>query len=76
MSHMKRWKTAEAKTYEILSVTRHASDLDSLVVTDTIPLKEDAQKSSHIRQISVAELLGETIRRISKEESVSSLFLE
>lgn len=53
-----------------------ASDLDSLVVTDTIPLKEDAQKSSHIRQISVAALLGETIRRISKEESVSSLFLE
>ena len=53
-----------------------ASDLDSLVVTDTIPLKEDAQKSSHIRQISVAKLLGETIRRISKEESVSSLFLE
>lgn len=54
----------------------NASDLDSLVVTDTIPLKEDAQKSSHIRQISVAELLGETICRISKEESVSSLFLD
>ncbi len=52
------------------------SDLDSLVVTDTIPLKEDAEKSTHIRRISVAELLGETIHRISCDDSVSSLFLE
>jgi ribose-phosphate pyrophosphokinase len=50
------------------------SALDELVVTDTIPLREDAQKSKRIRQLSVAELLAETIRRITDEESVSSLF--
>lgn len=54
----------------------NSSDLDSLVVADTIPLKEDAEKSMHIRQISIAELLGETIRRISCDDSVSTLFLE
>jgi ribose-phosphate pyrophosphokinase len=51
-----------------------SSALDELVVTDTIPLREDAQKSKRIRQLSVAELLAETIRRITDEESVSSLF--
>jgi ribose-phosphate pyrophosphokinase len=50
------------------------SALDELVVTDTIPLREDALKSTRIRQLSVAELLAETIRRITNEESVSSLF--
>ena len=50
------------------------SALDELVVTDTIPLREDALKSKRIRQLSVAELLAETIRRITNEESVSSLF--
>lgn len=51
------------------------SVLDELVVLDTIPLTEAAQKCSRIRQLSVAELLAETIRRISKEDSVSSLFI-
>ncbi len=51
-------------------------DLDELIVTDTIPLKADARASSHIRQISVAKLLGETIRRISTDDSVSSLFVD
>ncbi len=52
------------------------SSLDELVVTDTIPLSEEAQKSSRIRQLSVADVMAETIRRISNEDSVSSLFIE
>ncbi len=52
------------------------SALDELVVTDTIPLRDDARASSRIRQLSVAELMAETIRRISDEASVSSLFIE
>jgi len=52
------------------------SALDELVVTDTIPLNEEAQKCSRIRQLSVADVLAETIRRISNEDSVSSLFIE
>lgn len=52
------------------------SALDELVVTDTIPLREDALACKKIRQLSVAELLAETIRRISNEDSVSSLFIE
>ena len=53
-----------------------ASELDELVVTDTIPLSAEAQACSRIRQLSLAELLAETIRRVSNEESVSSLFIE
>jgi ribose-phosphate pyrophosphokinase len=52
------------------------SVIDELVVTDTIPLREDAKASKKIRQLSVAELLAETMLRISNEESVSSLFME
>ncbi|HHO68231.1 MAG TPA: ribose-phosphate diphosphokinase [Gammaproteobacteria bacterium] len=52
------------------------SDLDELVVTDTIPLRPDAQACPRIRQLSVAEMLAEAMRRISNEESVSSLFVE
>lgn len=52
------------------------SVLDELVVLDTIPLTDAAQNCSRIRQLSVAELLAETIRRISKEDSVSSLFID
>jgi ribose-phosphate pyrophosphokinase len=52
------------------------SQLDELVVTDTIPLRDDAARCPKIRQVSVAELLAETIRRISNEDSVSSLFVE
>jgi len=51
-----------------------ASELDELVVTDTIPLRPDALACKKIRQLSVGELMGETIRRISNEDSVSSLF--
>jgi ribose-phosphate pyrophosphokinase len=52
------------------------SDLDELVVTDTIPLAEDARSCPRIRQLSVAGLIAETILRIYTEESVSSLFIE
>ncbi len=52
------------------------SDLDELVVTDTIPLSSEARACTRIRQLSIAELLAETIRRISDEESVSSLFVD
>lgn len=59
------------------SVQRIAdSELDELVVTDTIPLHEAAGACPRIRQISIAELLAETILRVSREESVSSLFME
>ncbi|WP_370260752.1 ribose-phosphate pyrophosphokinase [Limnobacter sp.] len=52
------------------------SDLDELVVTDTIPLAEDARQSGKIRVLSVAELMAETIRRIVRSDSVSSLFID
>ena len=53
-----------------------ASVLDEVVVTDTIPLRPDAAACGKIRQVSCAALLGETISRISREDSVSSLFIE
>jgi len=52
------------------------SVLDELVVTDTIPLSEAALACKKIRQLSCAALLGETISRISREDSVSNLFIE
>ena len=52
------------------------SALDELVVTDTIPLREDARACTRIRVLTVASLLAETMRRISNEDSVSSLFVE
>ncbi|GAA3917245.1 ribose-phosphate diphosphokinase [Luteimonas lutimaris] len=56
------------------NITR--SELDELVVTDTIPLSEAAASCGRIRQLSVAELLAETIRRIAFGESVSSLYVD
>jgi len=52
------------------------SQLDELVVTDTIPLSEAARACPRIRQLSVAELLAETIRRVAFGESVSSLYVD
>ncbi|MBI5611854.1 MAG: ribose-phosphate pyrophosphokinase [Gammaproteobacteria bacterium] len=52
------------------------SPLDELVVTDTIPLRADAKACKRIRQLSVAELLAETMRRVANEDSVSSLFMD
>ncbi len=51
------------------------SALDELVVTDTIPLSPKAAACSRIRQLSVAELLAESIRRITSGESLSSMFM-
>lgn len=52
------------------------SALDELVVTDTIPLRPEARQCERIRVLPSAELMAETIRRINKEDSVSSLFVE
>ncbi len=52
------------------------SALDELVVTDTIPLSSQASKCEKIRQLSVAELLAESIRRINAEESIGSLIMD
>ncbi|MEY2867487.1 MAG: hypothetical protein RIQ43_1513, partial [Pseudomonadota bacterium] len=58
----------------IANVTNSA--LDELVVTDTIPLSDAAKACGRIRQLSVAEVLAETIRRIALGESVSSLYVD
>ena len=67
-------------THPVLSgaaISRIAeSTLDELVVTDTIPLREDARACKRIRQVSIGGLLAETMLRISNEDSVSSLFME
>jgi ribose-phosphate pyrophosphokinase len=52
------------------------SELDELVITDTIPLSEAAVACGKIRQLGVAELLAETMRRLALDESVSSLYLD
>ncbi|RMH89485.1 ribose-phosphate diphosphokinase [Lysobacter pythonis] len=73
-------KVAAYITHPVLSgpaidnITRSA--LDELVVTDTIPLSDAARTCEKIRQLSVAELLAETIRRIAFGESVSSLYVD
>lgn len=67
-------------THPVLSgeaVTRiNASNMDEVVVTNTIPLSDAAADSDKIRQLSVAHLLGESIRRITASDSVSSLFTD
>ncbi|MDG1080959.1 MAG: ribose-phosphate pyrophosphokinase [Porticoccaceae bacterium] len=50
------------------------SQLDELVVTNSIPLREDARKCGKIRTLSLGKLLGESVRRISNEESISAMF--
>jgi len=52
------------------------SQLDELVVTDTIPLSDEARACGRIRQLSVAQMLAETIRRMAQGESVSSMFMD
>jgi ribose-phosphate pyrophosphokinase len=50
------------------------SQLDELVVTDTIPLSEEAKSVVKIRQLTTADLLAESMRRVANEESISALF--
>jgi ribose-phosphate pyrophosphokinase len=50
--------------------------MDEVVVTNTIPLSDAAAASEKIRQLSIAHLLGESIRRITVSDSVSSLFVD
>ena len=50
------------------------SELDQLVVTDTIPLSDEARTIGKIRQLTISDLLAESIRRVSNEESISALF--
>ncbi len=52
------------------------SVLDELVVTDTVPLRSEAQGCAKIRQLSIVDLLAETMRRINAEESVSSIYMD
>ncbi len=65
-------------THPVLSgeaVTNIAtSQLDELVVTDTIPLRKESRSCTKIRQLTIADLLAESIRRVSNEESISALF--
>ncbi len=51
-----------------------SSQLDELVVTDTIPLSDEAKTISKIRQLTMADLLAESMRRVANEESISALF--
>ena len=53
-----------------------ASHIDEVVITNTIPLSDAGKKCAKVRQLSVAFLFAETIRRISDGESVTSLFAE
>ena len=73
-------KTVAYAAHPVLSgpaVERIAdSELDELVVTDTIPLTQEAKDTGKIRQLTIAELLGETIERIVADQSVSSLYAE
>ena len=52
------------------------SEIDQVVVTDTIPTSPEAAACPNIRVVSIAGLLAETLRRINNEESVSYLFME
>ena len=52
------------------------SNLDELIVTDTIPLTDEAKACTRIRQLSMAPLLAEAIRRVCNEESISAMFDE
>ena len=72
-------KVVACCTHPVLSGTAvekiNQSALEELVVTDTIPLREDAQACKKILVLSVAGLLGEAIKRIHNNDSVSSLFV-
>ena len=61
---------------EVTAENLASANFEQVVVTDTIPLSPEAEASPRIRQLSCAQLLAETMTRVSNEESVSSLFTE
>ena len=63
-------------TFLLAQETQTETTIDEIIVTDTIPLHEKAKNIKNIRQISVSEMLAETIRRIHQKESVSTLFMD
>jgi ribose-phosphate pyrophosphokinase len=67
-------------THPVLSGTAvervNDSELDELVVTDTIPLRNASQESPKIRQLTISELLAESMRRVAEEDSISKLFMD
>jgi ribose-phosphate pyrophosphokinase len=67
-------------THPVLSgeaITRIAnSELDEVLVTNSIPLRQEARECPMINQLSVAELLAESIRRIATGDSISNLFID
>ncbi len=73
-------KVVAYATHPVLSgpaISRlNSSDMDELVVTDSIPLSDDAKKSKVIRQLTLSNMLAEAMRRISNEESLSAMFRE
>ncbi|MCF6300290.1 MAG: ribose-phosphate diphosphokinase [Proteobacteria bacterium] len=82
-SALKKWNAKEVIAYCVHPVLSgnaieniNKSGLTELVVTDTIPLKQEALDCKKIRQLSVAEMLAETIRRIANRESVSSMYID
>ena len=70
------WRIARTRCSGAAVTRIENSVIDELVVTDTIPLKPEAEACTKIRVVSVAELTAETLRRICEESSVSSLFVE
>jgi len=54
----------------------NGSDLDALVITNTVPLSEEAKACDRIEVLDLAPLLGESIRRVNTEESISTMFLD
>lgn len=50
------------------------SDLDELIVTDTVPLSTEAENCPRIRQLTIAKMLAEAMRRVNNEESISAMF--
>lgn len=73
-------KVVAYATHAVLSgpaISRlNSSEMDELVVTDSIPLSEEAKKCKAIRQLTLSNMLAEAMRRISNEESLSAMFRE
>ena len=66
-----------AKDKIAITIEQHLlRKLDELVVTDSIPLSEEAQASPNIRVLTLSKMLAEAMRRISNEESLSAMFAE